>query len=88
MNEVKIVVNQLYESIPIPIAIIIIIIILLWPEKTKRFHHKPHHATEVKEHTFYITDNNTKQRLKQTVIKVERLTLEKPLPLPKEAGYA
>ena len=26
----------------IPITIAIIIIILLWPEKTKRFHHKPH----------------------------------------------
>jgi signal peptidase len=34
----------LIPAIPITIAIIIIIIILLWPEKTKRFHHKPHQA--------------------------------------------
>jgi len=50
----------LIPAIPITIAIIITIIILLWPEKTKRFHHNPYHATEAKEHTFHIIDNNTK----------------------------
>jgi hypothetical protein len=46
-----------------------------------------YYTTEVKEHTFYITDNNTKQRLKRTVIKVERLMLEKNASF-EEAGYA
>jgi len=54
----------LIPAIPITIAITIIIIILLWPEKTKRFHHKPHHATDGKEHAFYIMDNNTKYQHK------------------------
>lgn len=35
----------LIPAIPVTIAILIIIIILLWPEKTKRFRHKPHQAT-------------------------------------------
>jgi len=52
----------LIPAIPITIAVIVIIIILLWPEKTKRFHHKFHHVP--KEHTFYIIDNNTKYQHK------------------------
>lgn len=39
---------KLIPAIPITIAIIIVIIILLWPEKTKRFYHKPHHAIDSK----------------------------------------
>jgi len=57
----------LIPAIPITVAITIIIIILVWPEKTKRFHHKPHHATESKEHTFYIIDNNTKYQHKTKI---------------------
>jgi|YelNatPaOPRAMG01_1025707.scaffolds.fasta_scaffold61149_3 signal peptidase len=36
----------LSPATPIAIIITIIIIILLWPEKTKRFHHKPIHAID------------------------------------------